>query len=194
MAHEHDAALLDQGELGGCSEYDWPKRSRLTDAGMREVDLLPILRDELATHKAAARANAHDDLVFPTAAGTPRDKDNARERVIRPVVKRADELLAERSCAPLPAGVTAHKLRHTFASVLIALGRDPAYVMGQLGHADPAFTLRIYAHAMRRGDDERDALRMLVEGRDWGTRRHPGVQWTVEPSPQDAPSNEKAPR
>jgi len=147
-----------------------------TDAGMREVDLLPLLRDELAAHKAAARSNGHDDLVFPTAAGTARDKDNARERVIRPVVKRADELLAERSCPPLPAGVTAHKLRHTFASVLIALGRDPAFVMGQLGHADPAFTLRIYAHAMRRGDDERDALRMLVEGRDSGTRGHPGLQ------------------
>ena len=107
--------------------------------------------------------------MFPTAAGTARDKNNARERVIRPV-KRADELLGERSCPPLPAGVTAHKLRHT------ALGRDPAYVMGQLGHADPAFTLRIYAHAMRRGDDERDALRMLVEGRDSGARGHPGLQ------------------
>ena len=144
-----------------------------TDAGMREVDLLPLLRDELAAHKAAARAAGHDDLVFPTAAGTPRDKDNARERVIRPVVTRAEMLLAERGCPALPAGVTAHKLRHTFASVLIALGRDPAYVMGQLGHADPAFTLRIYAHAMRRGDDERDALRVLVEGRTSG---HMGVQ------------------
>jgi hypothetical protein len=63
--------------------------------------------------------------------------------------------------------VTAHKLRHTFASILIALGRDPAYVMTQLGHADPGFTLRVYTHAMRRGDGEREALRGLVEGREW---------------------------
>ena len=28
---DRGAALLDQGQLGGCSEYDWPKRSRLTD-------------------------------------------------------------------------------------------------------------------------------------------------------------------
>ncbi len=52
-------------------------------------------------------------LVFPTSSGSRRDKDNARERVVRPVVKRADELLAERGHEPLPAGVTVHELRHT---------------------------------------------------------------------------------
>ena len=50
----------------------------------------------------------------------------------------------------IPAGVTAPKLRHTFASMLIALGKDPACVMAQLGHADPKFTLRVYTHVMRR--------------------------------------------
>jgi len=30
------------------------------------------------------------------------------------------------------------------------IGEDPAFVMSQLGHTDPAFTLRVYAHAMRR--------------------------------------------
>ena len=44
---------------------------------------------------------------------------------MRPVVKRADELLAERGHEPLPAGVTAHKLRHTFASILFVRGEDP---------------------------------------------------------------------
>jgi Phage integrase family len=60
--------------------------------------------------------------------------------------------------------VTPHKLRHTFASILIALGRDPRYVMEQLGHTDPKFTLRIYAHVMRFSDDERDRLKALAEG------------------------------
>lgn len=57
-----------------------------------------------------------------------------------------------------------HKLRHTFASILVALGNDPSYVMGQLGHTDPAFTLRVYTHMMRRDAGERDRLRTLVEG------------------------------
>jgi hypothetical protein len=67
---------------------------------------------------------------------------------------------------PLPLGLTPHKLRHTFTSILTALGSDPAYVMGQLGHTDPKFTLRVYNHMMRRGAGEREALRALVEGRE----------------------------
>ncbi|MDP9376175.1 MAG: site-specific integrase [Actinomycetota bacterium] len=108
-----------------------------TDAGMREVALLGVLRDVLVDHKLARSGAAPDDLVFPTATGATRDKDNVRERVLRPAVKRADVLLADRDLPPLPAGVTPHKLRHTFASILVALGRDPAYVMAQLGHTDP---------------------------------------------------------
>jgi integrase len=135
-----------------------------TDAGVREVDLLPVLRSELIAHKLASRKTGPDDYVFPTARGARRDKDNVRTRVLQPIVAKADELLAERELQPLPQGVTPHKLRHTFASVLIALGRDPSTVMAQLGHTDPKFTLRVYSHAMRRGDGEKAALRALVEG------------------------------
>ncbi len=67
----------------------------------------------------------------------------------------------------LPERLTLHGLRHTFASLLVALGEDPCYVMGQLGHTDPAFTLRIYAHAMRRDEGDKERLKALVEGRDW---------------------------
>ncbi len=138
-----------------------------TDAGVRLVDILPALRDELASHR---HANAHAqsaDLVFPTSTGSRRDKDNARARVIRPVVARAHELLARRGHRPLPEGVTAHKLRHTFASILYVRGEDPPYVMAQLGHTDPGFTLRVYARAMRRDEGDKERLKALVEGRDW---------------------------
>jgi integrase len=135
-----------------------------TDAGVREVDLLPVLREILVEHKADARRTGPDDLVFPTAKGTARTKDNARQRVIAPVVVRTAKLLDEREQHPLQAGVTAHKLRHTFASILAALNRPMPDVMAQLGHTDPKFTLRVYAHAMRRGEDERARLRALVEG------------------------------
>ncbi len=135
-----------------------------TDAGIREVEMLPALRDELASHRHDSANTDHDAFVFPTAAGTRRDKDNARTHVINPVVRATEALLEQRDEPPLPAGVTAHKLRHTFASLLFALGRDPAYVMSQLGHTDPGFTLRVYAHAMRRDDGEVERLRALVEG------------------------------
>jgi hypothetical protein len=36
--------------------------------------------------------------------------------------------------------------------------------MAQLGHAHPAFTLRVYTHLMRRGKEERARLKALVQG------------------------------
>ena len=46
----------------------------------------------------------------------------------------------------------------------------------QLGHTDPAFTSRVYAHAMRRDEGDKERLKALVEGRgEWalsGTTRY----------------------
>jgi integrase len=63
---------------------------------------------------------------------------------------------------PLPDHLTPHKLRHTFASLLVALGVDPWSVMDQLGHTDPAFTLRVYRHGMRRDEESKAALQGVV--------------------------------
>lgn len=135
-----------------------------TQAGLREITMLPILRDVLAAHKAGAFRSGPDDLVFPTATGGRRDPDNLRARVLAPTLERADELLERRGLVPLPKGLTTHKLRHTFASVLIACGEDPVSVMRQIGHADPSFTLRVYAHMMNRDPAERERLKALVRG------------------------------
>jgi integrase len=80
---------------------------------------------------------------------------------------RANRLVEERSLQPLPLGITPHRLRHTFASILVAIGKDPTYVMQPLGHTDPAFTLRVYAHTMRRSEVERERLKALVQGHVW---------------------------
>jgi integrase len=103
---------------------------------------------------------------FPTATGGPQSADNFRARTLKAAVKRANEILAERGTAPLPDGLTPHSLRRTFASVLYALGEDPGVVMDEMGHTDPALALRVYRQTMRRGDDEKEQLRALVEGRD----------------------------
>ena len=39
--------------------------------------------------------------------------------------------------------------------------------MQQLGHTDPAFTLRVYSHTMRRSEEERERLKGLVQGHVW---------------------------
>ena len=57
--------------------------------------------------------------------------------------------------------MTFHALRHTFASILIAQGRDPVFVADQLGHADPSITLRTYAHLFRAAREARRAREQL---------------------------------
>jgi integrase len=135
-----------------------------TRAGLREIQLQPILRDILAAHKARAYRSGPDDLVFPTGTGGRRDKDNLRERVLELLFERADKLLIDRGRVPLPIGLTAHKLRHTFASVLIAIGEDPVSVKEALGHTTPGFTLSVYTHMMKRDKAERARLKALVAG------------------------------
>jgi integrase len=135
-----------------------------TAAGLREIKILPILRDILAAYKAIAYRGNPDDLAFPTLTGGKRDPDNLRTRVLAPVFERADELLEGRGLVPLPRGLTTHKLRHAFASILVALGEDPISVMRQIGHTDPQFTLRVYAHMMSLDPDDRGRLKALVRG------------------------------
>jgi integrase len=135
-----------------------------SQAGLREIPILPILRDILAAHKVRAYRSGPDDLVFPTGTGARRSRDNLRERVLAAIFGRADEILVGRGFVPLPIGLTAHKLRHTFASILIADGEDPISVKETLGHRDPAFTLRVYSHMMRRDKAERARLKALVGG------------------------------
>jgi integrase len=139
-------------------------RESKTDAGVRQIDLLPVLRDELEVYKTPSAAP--NGYVFATTSGTEPKQGNIRRRVLDKTVERANEQLAEAGDAPLPAGLTPHKLRHTFASILVALGVDPGSVMDQLGHTDPGFTLRVYRHGMRRDGAARERLRVLVGGGD----------------------------
>lgn len=138
-------------------------RGTETDAAQRTVDLLPPLRDELAALKARRPAN-RTELVFPTSAGTKMGPSNVRRRVLAPAVERANELLSELGADRIRGQITPHSLRRTYASLLVALGRDMRVTTAQLGHTDPQLTLRVYAREMARDDGEREQLRALVEG------------------------------
>ena len=47
-----------------------------------------------------------------------------------------------------------HSTRHTWATFALQAGKSVRWVADQLGHADPALTLRVYAHAIR--EEEHD--------------------------------------
>ncbi len=133
-------------------------RESKTSAGVRQVDVLPALRDVLVM----LERGGPNELVFPTSNGKTHGPSNIRRRVLAPAVKRANERLQDAGEVPLPERLTPHKLRHSYASLLAALGIDPGAVMDQLGHTDPAFTLRVYRHGMRRDEASKRALRELV--------------------------------
>jgi integrase len=165
-----------------------------TDAGVRQIDLLPVLRDELAAYTAGAPITAPDGYVFATAAGTQPKQANIRRRVFDQALELANEKLVEAGDVPLPEQLTPHQLRHTFASILVTSGVDPGVVMDQLGHADPGFTLRVYRHGMRRDPTARERLRALVGAIEWaptGTRGSNGALADLiaarPPTPNTAP-------
>lgn len=126
-------------------------REAKTIAGVREIDLTPSLREELTALKAGTKRAGQNDLAFLTSKGTPQTRQNVRRRVLAPAIKKANKELEELGIEPI-GNVSPHGLRRTFASLRAACGDDPVYIAQQIGHEDVAFTLRTYAHAVKRRD------------------------------------------
>jgi integrase len=57
-----------------------------------------------------------------------------------------------RALAGIDAKWRLHDLRHWSATVAIGQGHDVRTIAGRLGHANPAMTLRVYAHAVASAD------------------------------------------
>jgi len=139
-------------------------RAAKTTAGIRTVNILPVLRDELSEYRAASH-HAPVDLVFGTTRDTPQQMSNVRRRILTPAAHVANQRLSKSGAEPLPDGLTPHSLRRTFASLLF--GETPPYVMAQMGHTTPNLTLAIYARQMDRRDGEPQRLKALINGLEW---------------------------
>jgi integrase len=142
-------------------------RDSKTSAGVRDVHVLPALRDELLAYGASLGDVDRSVLVFGTGAGRRQSETTcagaSSRRRSSTRTPHSGTTASSRCRRALP-----HSLRRTFASILVALGEDPVYASGQLGHTAPTTTLGIYAREMARRDGERDRLRVLVEGADAG--------------------------
>src|SRR5262245_59180110 len=90
-----------------------------------------------------SRYSRPEDYVFCSADGSPLAYRSLSER-FQATVKRAGLNGEGRP------NLRWHDLRHTAASILIGEGLNVVYVSRQLGHADPAITLRVYAHLFDR--------------------------------------------
>jgi integrase len=127
-------------------------RDAKTEAGARQVNMTPWLRDELLVyrgHAAERRADRsrvpHPDRVTPGQGQRQSSPDRAR-RAGRHRVR------AERGESPLPAQVTAHTFRRTFITLMLEAGAPVPIVQGQVGHEEATTTLKICAHVVRRRD------------------------------------------
>jgi integrase len=120
-----------------------------TAESQRSIDIPPQLMRRLLT-LVAARGALFDPtaLVFASRHGTGLVRKVARE-----ALKRA--VKAAGIAAPEPA---LHDLRHSHASMLIALDVPVVDVQRRLGHRKPDTTLRVYAHQWK----EREARRSQI--------------------------------
>ena len=153
---------------------------RKTEAGIdRTLELSAFLLDELRGHLAAVPARLRDTHgaalpIFPTWTGGRLNPSNVRNRLlngtpgrgkrkpIKGVVQRVNEKRAAEGRMLLPARVTPHTLRRTFASLCFFAGRDLRWVMGQLGHEDPRMTLTVYAQSMKRSQIDEALIWQLM--------------------------------
>ena len=118
-----------------------------TEANRRVLELGPVLTAALRAHRerqaaerrAAGRAWVDHGLVFCSRYGTPLAKGNLL-RAFRRLLRLAG----------LPAHHRVHDLRHTAVQNLLLSGASLPEASGAAGHASPAVTSALYAHAVRR--------------------------------------------
>ncbi len=143
--------------VGGCLQIDRPKGGKT-----RTVPLAEPVAVALAEHLRSWPAEG-DGLVFTSREHKPLNRNYFNSHLWRPAL-RAVGVQPGRSNGM-------HALRHFYGSVLIDAGESVKAVAEYLGHSDPGFTLRVYAHLFPASEDR---ARKAVEAAFFGHRATPG--------------------
>ena len=109
-----------------------------SDAGARTVGIEPEYVAVLRRHKMATGRPADRALVFADEQGKPLTRDGRPRSGLERAARAAGV-----------EGTTFHVLRHSQGSWLSAAGESATDIAARLGHRDPSFSLRIYAHPDR---------------------------------------------
>jgi integrase len=120
-----------------------------TDGSDRVVDVPQRLLDEFTVYRELYPPIG-EGFIFRQASGSPLDPDNWHHRQFVPLLKAAG--LYRR-------GTGLHVLRHSYVSLLIALGEDVGYIADQVGHSTTRLTQDIYRHLFTKTRTE--AMRRL---------------------------------
>lgn len=126
--------------IDGTPEITTPKSRRSRRVLDIDQATVQILRDHRTRQLEAAEfvgEGWHETgYVFTTVIGTSQHPDNVSKRFVA-LVKTLDIKY-----------LTLHGLRHTHATHLMSIGKNPRMVSERLGHADVAFTLQVYGHVL----------------------------------------------
>jgi integrase len=137
---EHGALTIRRAITRGAETS--PKSGKSRTVKM-PATLTTMLFDLLGERRVESMSKGWKEVpasVFCSERGTPLDERNVN-RVWDRVRRRAQS----RGVRPLKL----HCARHTWATLALGAGKSVRWVADQLGHSDPALTLRVYAHALR---------------------------------------------
>lgn len=149
-------------------------RKSKTAKGVRRVTLSSDIVEVLEEHRRQQDAEkafmgkgwADDGLVFASEVGTKLNRSNvtrlrhgliakAREKWREEAEAAGDEeMVKQLDEEQLMRRATLHDLRHLNVSIRRKLGQDAKLIADQIGHADPALTVRLYTHLF---EEDREA-------------------------------------
>ncbi len=104
-----------------------------TRASIRDVPVPAVLADALAEH---IDRHKPEDVLFRTTRGNLIRRDYFNADILKPAILAAG----------VPADMTFHDLRHTFASTALAEGVPISEVSRWLGHESITTTVDLYGH------------------------------------------------
>lgn len=140
-------------DLGGKVGISTPK----TEKGNRRVTVSPDVIAVLEQHRL--RQDAEKSMLREVWPDTGLVFTNEKGGAIHPRnLTRTWYALQRKAGVPK---VRIHDLRHLNVSIRRKQGQDAKLIADQIGHTDPAFTMRLYTHLF---DDDRQGAAINLEG------------------------------
>ncbi|HMM95049.1 tyrosine-type recombinase/integrase [Phycicoccus sp.] len=171
------------------------RRVEGTTKGGRErtISIDPDTVGHLVRHRAeqeqerqvAGASWVDDDHVFRQELGLPMFPDSPTALMAK-LLRQHNQGAVGLGRKPLPL-IRLHDLRHLHATLLLKAGVPVHVVAHRLGHADPAITLRVYAHVL---DDQAShaatVFRQLMETSERGEETADEARYGTQ-GPRDVP-------
>ncbi len=171
---DHSPRIRIRGTVGlvaGGTRYEGTTKSGRERVVNIDSGTATVLREHLARQELdRARAGGSwvaGDWVFRKEIGTPIHPSTATA-LMRSLLADYNK---EHPDGRVPV-IRLHDLRHTHATLLLRVGVPVHVVAARLGHADPAITLRVYAHVL--GDQAAEVADAFAQAVDNDEDGRPG--------------------